>query len=128
MEQKNLCARVRALSFVACVSDSAILEANLLSSPCLNDGSPNESIVIRNCPSAADGLNIGIARAEAEWVVCVHQDVWLPAGWDRNVAEQLEDAERRLGPIGVAGVYGVGEVIAPRCVRVAGRRAHWLGR
>jgi hypothetical protein len=101
------------LSFVACVSDSSILEANLLRSPCLNDCSPNEMIAVSICPSAADGLNIGIARSETEWVVSVHQDVWLPAGWDRCVVEQLNEAERRFGPIGVAGVYGVGEVIAP---------------
>ncbi len=99
------------LSFVACVSDSSILEANLLSSPCLNDGSPNELVVVTSCPSAADGLNIGIARSETEWVACVHQDVWLPAGWDRCIAQQLDEAERRFGPTGVAGVYGVGEVI-----------------
>ena len=57
-------------------------------------------------------LNIGIERARHEWVVWVHQDVFLPAGWDRCLAQQLDEAERRFGPIGVAGVYGVGEVIA----------------
>jgi hypothetical protein len=40
-------------------------------------------------------------------------DVFLLEGWDRNLVEQLRDAEDRFGPIGVAGVYGVGNVIAP---------------
>ena len=85
-------------------------------------------VAIRNCPSAADGLNIGIARAETEWVVCVHQDVWLPEGWDRCVLEQLNEAERRFGPIGVAGVYGVGEVITlcDQSQPLAAERIGWV--
>jgi hypothetical protein len=98
-------------SFVACVSNDVILGTNLLASPCLAPDSAHQVLLIKNCPSAADGLNIGIRRAENEWVVLVHQDVLLPAGWDRCVAQQLQEAERRFGQIGVAGVYGVGEVI-----------------
>ena len=56
---------------------------------------------------------MGLARAKHEWVVCSHQDVWLPSGWDRCLAQQLREAEQRFGRIGVAGVYGVGGVIAP---------------
>ena len=70
--------------------------------------------VLKNCPSAAAGLNIGLERAKHDWVVCVHQDVYLPEGWDRLLVNQLRQAERRFGPIGVAGVYGVGEVIRPQ--------------
>ena len=116
------------LSFVTCASCDVTLQSNLLASPCSAPDSAHQVIVIRNCPSAADGLNIGIARVETEWVVCVHQDVWLPAGWDRNVAEQLDEAERRFGPIGVAGVYGVGEVITPRDASepLAAERVGWV--
>jgi hypothetical protein len=39
--------------------------------------------------------------------------MYLAAGWDQFLAQQLQEAERRFGPIGVAGVYGVGKVIAP---------------
>ena len=117
------------LSFVTCASNDATLRTNLLASPCLTPDLAHQVVAIRNCPSAADGLNIGIARSETEWVVGVHQDVWLPAGWDRCIAEQLDEAERRFGPIGVAGVYGVGEVITLcDAITAAGRRAHWLGR
>jgi hypothetical protein len=96
------------LSFVACVADSAVLRANLLASPCLGAGSPHEVILVKNCPSAAAGLNVGLQRANYEWVALAHQDVYLPRGWDRTLARQLHEAERRFGPIGVAGVYGVG--------------------
>ena len=101
------------LSFLACVSDGSTLESNLLRSPCLINGSPHEMIAVKNCPSAAAGLNLGLERAQCKCVVCVHQDVYLPAGWDRCLMQQLEEAERRFGPIGVAGVYGVGAVIEP---------------
>jgi Glycosyltransferase like family len=97
------------LTFVACVSDEAILRANLLSSACLQPGTVHEVILIKNCRSAADGLNLGIARARHELVVCVHQDVHLPPGWDQRLIQQLGAAMRQWGPIGVAGVYGVGE-------------------
>jgi len=71
-------------------------------------------ILVKNCPSAAAGLNIGLEQAKHEWIVCVHQDVYLPEGWDRWLARQIREAERRFGPIGVAGVYGVGEVVSPQ--------------
>jgi hypothetical protein len=98
------------LSFVVCAADNAIMQANLLSSPCLNRYSPHQVIAIRGAPSAAAGLNAGIARATYDLVVCLHQDVFLPAGWDRLVLNQYRMAERELGPIGVAGIYGVGKV------------------
>ena len=56
---------------------------------------------------------MGWTRAKHPWVVYMHQDVYLSEGWDRQLTRQLREAERRFGPIGVAGVYGVGEVIAP---------------
>ena len=102
------------LSFLACVSDGSTLESNLLRSPCLIGDWPHEVVAVKNCPSAAAGLNLGLERAQCEFVVCVHQDVYLPAGWDRCLMQQLQEAERRFGSIGVAGVYGVGEVIEPQ--------------
>jgi hypothetical protein len=97
------------LTFVACVFDEEVLGANLLASACLKRGSPHELILIKNCRNAADGLNLGIARARHELVVCLHQDVCLPPGWDRRLVQQLDAATRQWGPIGVAGVYGVGD-------------------
>ncbi len=102
---------VQAVSFVVCCSDDAILEKNLLASPCLGPGSPHEVIFLRNAPSAAAGLNVGLERARNDLVACLHQDVYLPAGWDRLMRNQYRMAERQFGPIGVAGVYGVGPVI-----------------
>src|SRR5262249_30829558 len=98
------------LSFVVCLDDDASLRGNLLASPCVQPGSPHEVIAVRNSPSAGDGLNLAIERTQHGWIVCVHQDVFLPQGWDRIMGASLREPERLFGPIGVAGVYGVGEV------------------
>jgi hypothetical protein len=95
------------LSIVACVSDDTILEANLLASPCLKDGKPHEVILARRCTSAAEGLNFGLEQARNPLVVLTHQDVYLPRGWPARLARAYREADRRYGPIGVAGVYGV---------------------
>jgi hypothetical protein len=42
-------------------------------------------ILVKNCRRAADGLNFGIARARHPLVVCIHQDVHLPPGWDHRL-------------------------------------------
>jgi hypothetical protein len=113
------------LSFVVCLSDEASLKANLLASPCLAGDSPHEVIAIRHAPSVAAGLGMGIAQARNELIVCVHQDVFLPAGWDRMMLTQYRMAERRFGPIGVAGVYGVGPVV-DSTGGPAARRIGWV--
>ncbi len=94
------------LTVACCVSDEATLRANLLASPCLAPGTPHEVLLARGCRSIADGLNAAVARAKHQWVVCAHQDVYLPEGWDRRLARQLREAEAKLGPVGVAGVIG----------------------
>jgi hypothetical protein len=103
---------LRRLSFATCLSSPETLRANLLASPCLRPGTPHQVIAVEGCPSAADGLNAAFGYAKHELLVCVHQDVYLPEGWDRCLAQQLQEAERRFGPVGVAGVYGVGPVLS----------------
>jgi Glycosyltransferase like family len=136
MNDETSFATESSLSFVACVSDDELLQSNLLTSPCLRRGSRHEVILVRGCKSAAKGLNLGIERAAGEWIVCVHQDVFLPGGWDLQLARQLQEADLRFGPIGVAGVYGVGPAIrqdgclaAERvgCVVDRGRELHEAG-
>jgi hypothetical protein len=97
----------RPLSFVCCVSDNEIAQANLLSSPCLRPGSRHEVQLLQNCKSAGDGLNEGIKQARNEVVVCLHQDVYLPEGWVERFWQQYDLAQQQFGPVGVLGVYGV---------------------
>jgi hypothetical protein len=96
------------LTFVVCVSNPTILAANLLTSPCLGPGSPHELIQVHNAPNAAAGLNLGLEKAKHKLVVCLHQDVVLPEGWDARLVREFRLAEQAMGKLGVAGVYGVG--------------------
>ncbi len=95
------------VTFVACVNDDAQLDANLRRSPCLAAGGPHELLVFRDCADAAEGLNAGIERARHDFVVLVHQDVYLPEGWPARMVAQWRQAERGGGAIGIAGVFGV---------------------
>jgi hypothetical protein len=95
------------VTFVACVNDDAQLDANLRRSPCLSDSSPHELLVFRGCASAAEGLNAGIEQARNEFVVLLHQDVYIPARWPARMVAQWRLAERQGGPIGIGGVFGV---------------------
>jgi SAM-dependent methyltransferase len=106
----------RPLSFVCCVSNNDVLQANFLSSLCLRNGTLHEVLLMPNCRSAAEGLNQGIARAKHDMVVCLHQDVYLPDGWPERFWQQVKLSERRHGPAGVYGVYGIV------------RRGAWLSR
>jgi hypothetical protein len=95
------------LTFVACVNDDDQLGANLARSPCLRSGGPHELLVFRGCASAAEGLNAGIEQARHEFVVLVHQDVYLPERWPARMVAQWRRAERAGGPVGIGGVFGV---------------------
>jgi len=95
------------ITFVACVNDDDQLTANLLRSPCLQPGTPHQVILRRGETSAADGFNAGLAEAEHDLVVLIQQDIYLPRGWDSWFVDQLEAVEQTLGPVGVAGTFGV---------------------
>jgi hypothetical protein len=68
------------LSFVVCRTDLGLLDDDLLASPGLGPGSLHEVIFLKNAPNAASGLNLALERARNDLVVCLHQDVHLPAG------------------------------------------------
>jgi hypothetical protein len=69
-------------------------------------------ILVRGGPNVTAKLSRGLEQAGRDWVVCIHQDVWLPPSWDFQLSQQIQEAERLFGPVGMAGVYGVGDVVA----------------
>ncbi len=116
------------LSFVTGVSQWDVLLRNLARSPCLQKGQLAWSAVC-NANSAADAFNSAMVAAETlvredathshtdnHWLVWVHQDVYLPAGWDVHFAKSLQEAQAQWPHLAVAGVYGVSGFGAD-CVR-----------
>lgn len=99
------------LGFVACASNLAVLGQRLLSSPCLQRGG-HPLTAYFNAPSAADGFNAAMASVAAlspgvSWLVWVHQDVFLPEGWDLRFTQALSEALQQFPQLAVAGVYGL---------------------
>ena len=99
------------LGFVTCASDVAVLAKRLLASPCLQRN--GQSLVVYfNAASAADGFNAALAAERqrssgANWLVWLHQDVFLPEGWDTRFEQALVQALQQFPKLAVAGVYGV---------------------
>lgn len=57
--------------------------------------------------SAGEGFQWGLQLARHAWIVLLHQDVYLPQGWDGQFLQQLQAAQQRHPSLAVAGVYGV---------------------
>jgi hypothetical protein len=94
------------LSFVVCVSNTEVLAADLMRSTCLAHESSHQLILVHGCRNAAEGFNRGISVACGDIVVFVHQDVYLPDGWDERFISGFMEARNRM-PAEVVGVYGL---------------------
>ena len=99
------------LGFVSCASDQQVLVQRLLASPCLGAGGHRLALHF-NASSAAEGFNAtmaaqAVAADEDRWLVWVHQDVFLPLGWDLGFTQALIGAQRQFRQLAVVGVYGV---------------------
>jgi len=94
------------VTLVTAANNEAVLAANLLASPDLRDGR-HELLVLRGCASAAEAINHALACGRHDLVIWAHQDVYLPRGWIAGFRRRWAEAATRLGPLGLAGVYGV---------------------
>ncbi|MDT8421805.1 MAG: glycosyltransferase [Desulfuromonadales bacterium] len=97
----------RLLSFVTSTNDAQTLHQRLLASPCLANGGYDLAIYLE-ATSAAAAFNPEMQRRPAaRWLVWVHQDVFLPEGWDSRFLEAIADTEKRLPDLAVVGLYGM---------------------
>ncbi len=105
----NIATRRESFSFVACVSIWHC--SKRICSPRPVSRRPAErSDRCEGLSSRGEWLELAFEWARREWIACVHQDVFLPRG-RMSSCRTTKEAERRFGPIGVAGVYGVGAAI-----------------
>ena len=94
-------------SFVTCVTDLQVLQERLLASPCLQRAG-HQLTIVHNAGSAAQAFNSAMkGAAPGSWLVWVHEDVFLPQGWDSVFAAALTQAQALFPKLAVAGVYGV---------------------
>lgn len=97
--------RPRSIGVVAAVNDDGILADNL-------ERSPIFSVQVPFCPmrgyaSAGKAYNTGLDACDAEIVVFVHQDVYLPFPWRQQLLDGIQAIEAVDSRWAVVGVYGV---------------------
>lgn len=95
------------LTLVTAVSRLEVFEQRLMASPCLQKGGL-PLMAYFNCASAAEAFNAAMDSAPlGRWLVWLHQDVFLPLGWESQFMRALNEAESRWSDLAVVGVYGV---------------------
>jgi len=111
------------LRLVCCVNQPQVFKDRLLASPCIAQGRVPLTAYF-NCTNAAQAFNAAMAGCDGDdWLVWVHQDVFLPDQWDTVFSKALTEAWRQFPQLAIAGVYGI-------TVRAAGaqRAGHVLDR
>ena len=116
---------MRRFSVVCCVNRPAVARSCLLASPCLAPGVGHQLLLVGGAGSAGAGMATGLALAHHGWLVMVHQDVYLPPGWDVRFGQALDAALAQHPNLAVAGVYGV--TAAGAHVGHVLDRGRWLG-
>jgi len=94
------------LTIIAAVNNDEVLNSCLKGSPDLKSGDV-EVLAMRGHPSAASAYNAGIDSAKGEYLVFVHQDVYLAEGWISKFIETLKFLNQHDPNWGVLGMWGV---------------------
>jgi hypothetical protein len=117
------------LTIISAVNNDEVLNSCLLGSPDL--ASSIEVLAMRGHSSAASAYNAGIAQAQGEYLVFVHQDVFLAEGWVAKFQETLEYLARYDPNWGVLGMWGmspsgggVGYLYCTAGIRLLGESFH----
>ena len=104
------------LEIVAASNNNSILSSNLEASPLVKEGSGRLHVEY-DPPSASIAYNVGLSKCVGDTVVLVHQDVYLPSGWERWLKETIKELENRDQKWGVLGIFGV-DIQGKYCGRV----------
>lgn len=104
--------KMEPITFVVCVNDQGELEQNLLFSPVAHSPS-HQWILVDN--RAGDGISqiyhAAARKAKNDLVFFVHQDLYLPPGWEERLflaLDALEQQDPNWGVIGSVGVIAAG--------------------
>jgi hypothetical protein len=94
------------LTVVAAVNNQTVLAGNLLRSPLLAE--QNVSLITEQGHACAGlAYNAGLARVRTPYVAFVHQDVYIPRGWERHLLATINTLDAAARPWGVLGVWGL---------------------
>jgi hypothetical protein len=92
------------LGFIVATNNEEILQKNFLASKVIRD-KKYPVILQRGYRNIGLAYNEGMAKTDAELLVCLHQDVFLPDGWENQAMASLRKLETsNWGVLGVAGI------------------------
>ena len=107
----NLC--VPAVSFVSCISSVPQFASHVAGSLLKSSTKQNYEVIPILNPgnkySAAQALNLGLAKANAPVIVACHQDVLFYRDWLDNLQNIIIEIERKDRNWGVLGTAGISE-------------------
>jgi len=104
---KLICLMVK-LGFIVATNNDEILQRNFLKSKVISDQKYPVTLQ-RGYRNIGKAYNDGMAGTDSQFLVCLHQDVFLPDHWEDQLMASLHKlAATRWGVLGVAGVNLVG--------------------
>lgn len=99
-------------SLIVASNNEGVLQRCLASSP--GAATARDLHVMRGFASAGAAYNAGICQASGDILVFAHQDVYLPPGWDDQLARAVAQLSHRDPDWGVLGVWGIALDLEPR--------------
>ncbi len=96
-----------AISFIVAVNNTKIFLENAFVSSDLKENNENEVILKRNFPSVGIAYNEAIAEAKNDLMVFMHQDIYLPDSWVKNLYKIIKFLESKHKRWGILGCYGI---------------------
>ncbi len=117
------------VTFIVCVNDQRELAENLLASPVASSSRHQWILVDNRDNRLGDGIS-GIyeqaaRKADNDLLFFLHQDLYLPPGWEERLFAALESLERLDPSWGVIGAAGVVAASPEDPTRPKELKGHW---
>jgi hypothetical protein len=111
MGKDKILKRKLPITFVVAINNQSIYQNNLLASPIFteNDRKTIHILERRNFKSAAIAYNSALEETKTDLIVFIHQDVFLPDRWLRDLKFALSVLDRKDPEWGVLGSWGFTE-------------------
>ena len=102
----------QACTVAVAVNNGLQYSNNIAASPELASNDKGHQLLpMTGAQNMAQAWQHAVAHAEHNWIVLVHQDVYLPAGWLEQVQYAWAEAEEKLAkPVAILGVAGIRQV------------------
>jgi hypothetical protein len=101
------------ITFIVPVGSEDVFQRCFTSSPLFGGESDFQILAQRGFKCSGEAFNDGLDRAVSDLIVCVHQDVVLPAMWAKRFLAAWRRMESQAIPVGVVGCMGMSSAGEP---------------